>query len=126
MGQIQDTRLIQSTPASTSSWWRVLLTGLLFYIATLIALILTRNPILFPTVVMVGSFMIPITYVAFFYDRRHGSRLTVPKIAQGFIYGGLLGVLAASLLEPLFIRRLDFATAFGVGLIEEFVKIPLN
>ena len=123
MGQIQDTRLIQSTPASTSSWWRVLLTGFLFYMATLSALILTRNPILFPTVVMVGSFMIPITYVAFFYDRRHLSRLTVPKIAQGFIYGGLLGVLAASLLEPLFIRRLDFATAFGVGLIEEFVKI---
>jgi RsiW-degrading membrane proteinase PrsW (M82 family) len=123
MAQIQDTRLMQSTPAGTSSWWRVLLTGLLFYVTTLGALILTRNPILFPTVVMVGSFMIPITYVAFFYDRRHLSRLTVPKIAQGFIYGGLLGVLAASLLEPLFIRRLDFATAFGVGLIEEFVKI---
>ena len=123
MGQIQDTRSIQSAPTSTSSWWRVLLTGFLFYMATLSALILTRNPILFPTVVMVGSFMIPITYVAFFYDRRHLSRLTVPKIAQGFIYGGLLGVLAASLLEPLFIRRLDFATAFGVGLIEEFVKI---
>jgi RsiW-degrading membrane proteinase PrsW (M82 family) len=123
MAQIQETRLMQSAPAGTSSWWRVLLTGLLFYAATLGALILTRNPILFPTVVMVGSFMIPITYVAFFYDRRHLSRLTVPKIAQGFIYGGLLGVLAASLLEPLFIRRLDFATAFGVGLIEEFVKI---
>lgn len=123
MAQIQDTRLMQSAPAGTSSWWRVLLTGLLFYVTTLGALILTRNPILFPTVVMVGSFMIPITYVAFFYDRRHLSRLTVPKIAQGFIYGGLLGVLAASLLEPLFIRRLDFATAFGVGLIEEFVKI---
>jgi len=123
MGQIQDTSLIESAPASTSSSWRVLLTGFLFYIATLSALILTRNPILFPTVVMVGSFMIPVTYVAFFYDRRHLSLLTVPKIAQGFIYGGLLGVVAASLLEPLFIRRLDFATAFGVGLIEEFVKI---
>ena len=59
----------------------------------------------------------------FFYDRRFLSRLTVPAIAQGFIYGGLFGVLAASLLEPLFIRRLDFTTAFGVGLIEEFVKV---
>src|SRR5215208_3906228 len=50
MGQIQDARLIQSAPVSTSSWRRVLLTGILFYIATLGALILTRNPILFPTV----------------------------------------------------------------------------
>ena len=123
MAQIQDTRLMQSAPAGTSSWWRVLLTGLLFYVTTLGALILTRNPILFPTVVMVGSFMIPVTYVAFFYDHRHISRLTVPTIAGAFIYGGLFGVIAASILEPLFIRHLDFATAFIVGLIEEFVKI---
>jgi protease PrsW len=123
MGQIQNTGLTRSAPASTNSWWRVLLTGFLFYFATLVALVLTENPILFPTVVMVGSFMIPVAYVAFFYDRRHLSRLTVPMLAQGFIYGGLFGVLAASLLEPLFIRRLDFATAFVVGLIEEFVKI---
>src|SRR5215211_2973210 len=112
MRLIQDTVSARSAPVKTNSWWRVMLVGLLFYFATLVALILTRNPILFPTVVMVGSFMIPVTYVAFFYDRRHLSLLTVPKIAQGFIYGGLLGVVAASLLEPLFIRRLDFATAF--------------
>lgn len=123
MGQIQNTGLKQGAPASTTSWWRVLLTGFFFYFATLFSLILTRNPILFPTVVMVGSFMIPVAYVAFFYDRRHLSRLTVPTLARGFIYGGLFGVVAASLLEPFFIRRLDFATAFVVGLIEEFVKI---
>ena len=122
MGQIQIT-LTRSASVSTRSWWRVLLIGLFFYIATLIALVLTGNPILFPTVVMVGSFMIPVAYVAFFYDHRHISRLTIPTIAQGFIYGGLFGVVAASFLEPLFIRRLDFATAFIVGLIEEFVKI---
>lgn len=123
MGQLQETSWMQNAPVKTNSWWRVLLIGALFYFATLIALIFTGNPVLFPTVVMVGSFMIPITYVAFFYDRRYLSRLTVPAIAQGFIYGGLFGVLAASLLEPLFIQRLDFGTAFGVGLIEEFVKV---
>ncbi len=123
MGQVQGRRLTQTAPVKSSSWWRVLLIGLFFYIATLVALVLTGNPILFPTVVMVGSFMIPVTYVAFFYDHRHLSRLTVPAIARAFIYGGLFGVIAASILEPLFIRRLDFATAFSVGLIEEFVKI---
>ena len=123
MGRIQEAGMAGVAPAKTGSWWRVLLTGLLFYFASLVALLLTLNPNLFPTVVMVGSFMIPVTYVAFFYDRRHLSRLTVPYIAQCFIYGGLIGVLAASLLEPLFIRRLDFGTAFVVGLIEEFAKI---
>lgn len=123
MSQIQETELTRTTPVISSSWWRVLLIGFFFYFATLVALILTRNPNLFPTVVMVGSFMIPVTYVAFFYDHRNLSRLTIPSIARAFIYGGLLGVIAASILEPLFISRLDFATAFIVGLIEEFAKI---
>jgi RsiW-degrading membrane proteinase PrsW (M82 family) len=123
MGQLPETDLTRTAPVKSSSWWRVLLIGFFFYLATLVALVLTRNPILFPTVVMVGSFMIPVTYVAFFYDHRHISRLTVPTIARAFIYGGLFGVIAASILEPLFIRHLDFATAFIVGLIEEFVKI---
>ncbi len=120
---MEQIRVPQSTPVTANSWWRVLLVGLLFYFATLVALGITGNPVLFPTVGLVGSFMIPVAYVAFFYDRRNQSRLTVPKIAQSFIYGGLIGVLAASLLEPLLIQQLNFGTAFLVGLVEEFVKI---
>jgi RsiW-degrading membrane proteinase PrsW (M82 family) len=122
MAQIQDAQLPEGSRPGTS-WRRVFLTGLLFYIASLFALMVTANPNLFPTVVMVGNFLIPITYVAFFYQHRHLSGLTLGSTAKGFIYGGLLGVIAASLLEPLFISRLDFATAFVVGLIEEFAKI---
>jgi RsiW-degrading membrane proteinase PrsW (M82 family) len=122
MSQIQDAELPEGSRPGTS-WRRVFLTGLLFYIASLLALIMTANPNLFPTVVMVGNFLIPVTYVAFFYQHRHLSRLTLASTAKSFIYGGLLGVIAASLLEPLFIRRLDLATAFEVGLIEEFAKI---
>ena len=105
------------------SWWRALLTGLLLYIIGLVVLVLTGNPNLFPTVVMLGSFMVPATYVAFFYERRHLSQLSLPTTAQSFFYGGVLGVFAASLLEPLFIGSLDFTTAFIVGLIEELAKI---
>jgi RsiW-degrading membrane proteinase PrsW (M82 family) len=123
MSQLSQAGLNPTASLRKNPWWRVLLIGFLFYFLFLVALILTSNPVLFPTVVMVGSFMIPITYVAFFYDRRHLSRLTVPSIAQGFIYGGLTDVLAASILEPLFIQQLDFVTAFGVGLIEEFAKV---
>ena len=105
------------------SWWRVLLTALLLYFVGLAVLVLTSNPNLFPTVVMLGSFMVPATYVAFFYERRHLSDLSLPTTAQSFFYGGVLGVFAASLLEPLLVGSLDFATAFVVGLIEEFAKI---
>ena len=110
-------------PRSASSWRRVLLVGILLYFLGIVVLILTSNPNLFPTVVMLGNFMVPVTYVTFFYQRQHLSGLTLPDVARGFVYGGVLGVFAASLLEPLFIRRLDFLTAFEVGLIEEFAKI---
>ena len=123
MSQVQLLNSNVFPPVKTNSWRKVLLSGIGFYVIGLIALILTSNPNLFPTVVMIGSFLIPVTYVAFFYDRRYLSTITLPTIALAFVYGGLLGVFAASILEPLFIRRLDFLTAFGIGLIEEFVKI---
>jgi RsiW-degrading membrane proteinase PrsW (M82 family) len=104
-------------------WWQVFFTGLLLYSLGLVVLILTENPNIFPTVVMLGTFLVPASYVAFFYERRHLSTLSLPTTFLSFLYGGVLGVFAAALLEPLFIRRLDFLTAFEVGFIEEFAKI---
>jgi protease PrsW len=72
---------------------------------------------------MVGSFMVPVAYVAFFYERRHLSRLTLPTVSLAFLYGGLVGIVAASFLEPIFIRHLDFVSFLKVGFIEEFAKI---
>jgi RsiW-degrading membrane proteinase PrsW (M82 family) len=121
--QVEETQLAQAKPRRANSWWRVLLIGLLLYVVGLVVLGLSGNANLFPTVVLLGNFMVPAAYVAFFYERRHLSTLSMPTTALSFFYGGVLGVFAASLLEPLFITRLDFFTAFEVGLIEEFVKI---
>ncbi len=107
----------------TGAWWRVLLTGLGLYVVGLVLLVLSGNPNLFPTVVLLGSFMVPATYVAFFYQRRHLSLLSAPTTALGFFYGGVVGVFAATILEPLFLGHLDFLTSLQVGLIEEFVKV---
>jgi RsiW-degrading membrane proteinase PrsW (M82 family) len=107
----------------SNSWWRVLLTGLFLYFIGLVILIVSGNPVLFPTVVLLGNFMTPAAYVVFFYERRHLSKLTLPTTALTFFYGGVLGVFAASLLEPLFIGGAGFSTTFVIGLIEEFAKI---
>jgi RsiW-degrading membrane proteinase PrsW (M82 family) len=104
-------------------WWQVLLSGLSLYSLGLGVLVITENPNIFPTVVMLGTFLVPATYVAFFYERRHLSDLSLPTTFLSFVYGGVLGVFAAAVLEPLFIHRLDFVTAFGIGFIEEFAKI---
>ena len=106
-----------------SAWLRVLLIGGTLYFLGVGILVLTQNPNLFPTVIMLGGFLVPAAFVAFFYERRYLSRLSISTTALAFFYGGVLGVFAASLLEPIFIRQLDFFSAFLVGLIEEAAKI---
>ena len=105
------------------SWLRVLFIGLLLYVVGIVVLVLTGNPNLFPTVVMVGNFLGPVVFVAFFYERRELSQLSMSTTALGFLYGGLLGVLAASILEPVFIRQMSLVSVVLIGVIEEFVKI---
>lgn len=109
--------------ARRNTWLKILVTAAVFYVLLLVALLLTKNSNLFPTLVMVGNFMVPVAYVSFFYDHRHLSCLKLPTIYTAFLYGGLLGLLAASLLEPFFIRQLDLDALLKVGLIEEFAKI---
>jgi RsiW-degrading membrane proteinase PrsW (M82 family) len=104
-------------------WWRTLITTLLAFSVGIAVMVLTENPILFPTVLMLGTFAVPATYVAFFYDYRHLSKLILPTIILSFLYGGVLGVFASALLEPIFIAQLDPSTTIVVGLIEEFAKI---
>jgi RsiW-degrading membrane proteinase PrsW (M82 family) len=123
MAQTTDRSILNIRPKRKLSWLKVLLIGLLLYIVGIAVLVATGNPTLFPTVVLLGSFMVPAAYVAFFYERRDLSDLTMSTTALGFFYGGVLGVFAASLLEPLFIHYLNLATVMEIGLIEEFVKI---
>ncbi len=106
-----------------NSWLKVLSTAAIFYVLLLVALLLTDNSNLFPSLVMVGSFMVPVAYVAFFYEHRHLSRLTMPTISMTFVYGGLLGIIAAALLEPFFISQLNLGAILRIGFIEEFAKI---
>ncbi|MDI6827073.1 MAG: PrsW family intramembrane metalloprotease [Armatimonadota bacterium] len=104
-------------------WWKLMLVGLALYGAGIIILELTRNFKLLPAVVLLGTFIMPVTYVTFFYNHRALSQITIPTLGLTFFYGGTLGIFAAALLEPLFIRQLNFYSSFEVGLIEEFAKI---
>lgn len=105
------------------AWLQVLLTGVLLYALAFVFFVLSGNPNLFPTVMMIGSFLVPITYVTFIYERSHLTDITPFTATISFVYGGILGVLAASLLEPIFIRHMDPVSTLEIGLIEEFAKI---
>jgi RsiW-degrading membrane proteinase PrsW (M82 family) len=106
-----------------NDWLKVLSIAAVLYIILLVILVLTVNPIMFPTVVMVGNFMVPVAFVVFLYERRYFSRLTPQTVSLAFLYGGLVGVIVASILWALFIRNLDLVSTLKIGFIEEFAKI---
>ena len=123
MQTIQSSQVLSLKPPKAHAWLQALLIGFLFYIISTGVLFLTENPNLFPTVVMIGSFLVPVAYVTFFYERRHLSNITISTTFISFVYGGVLGVLAASLLEPIFVRSTNTTSVLSIGLIEEFTKI---
>jgi protease PrsW len=117
-------------PARGWRWTRVLLTGLVLFIITIIVMFFTGNANLFPTVILIGNFLIPVVFVAFLYDHQHFSTLTAGTVAASFCVGGVLGVVGASVLEALLIpissnptEGLSLSSALLVGLIEEGCKI---
>ena len=104
-------------------WWKLLIIGFIIFVLGLVVLVLTQNSNLFPAIVMLGNFLIPVTYVAFLYQKRTLSNVSMSMTLAGFFYGGFLGVFAAAILEPIFIQNLNFVGSMLVGIIEEFAKI---
>lgn len=100
-------------------WWKTLLAGLAGWVIVTVVTLVTKNTNLVPTLILVGSFLVPFCVVLFVVERVTGSVSTLQLILAFFV-GGISGVLAASLLEATLERTpLTFAL---VGLIEELVK----
>ena len=121
---------VQQPIRGGSSWFHTLWVGLLLFIVATVILFVTQNANLYPTVLLIGNFLIPVVFVAFLYDHQHLSVLTPETVGRSFAVGGILGVLGASVLEALLLpapsnanQGLSLGTALGVGLIEEGCKI---
>ncbi|RVX46323.1 RsiW-degrading membrane proteinase PrsW (M82 family) [Nonomuraea polychroma] len=103
-------------------WLRIFLVGLTLWTATVVVTAWTENSNLVPTVVLFGSFLVPVTFVVWAYGRDRSPRVTVEMMFKAFVVGGVLGVLGASLLESWLIRP-SIVMYVLVGLIEEGVKL---
>jgi len=122
----------QHPPRRGRSWLRALLIGLGLFIATTIVMLLTGNLNLYPTVILIGNFLVPVVFVGFLYDDQHISSLSLDTVETSFCIGGILGVLGASVLESLVLpvasnptQGLSLGGAMAVGLIEEGCKIAV-
>ena len=105
------------------AWARVLASGLLLWVATVVITFATGNANLVPTIILLGSFLVPVTFVVYAFGRAD-EVLTAQRIFTAFIYGGVLGVLGATVLEATLLGQPSGLLSYvGVGLIEEAVKL---
>src|SRR5262245_33959942 len=97
---IQDTATAAppTSPQRTGpSWVRVFVSGLALWTATVLVTFATRNSNLVPTIILLGSFLVPVTFVIYAFG--HADQVvTAQRIFTAFVYGGVLGVLGASVL----------------------------
>ena len=105
-------------------WWVVFLVGLALWLATVGVAGLTGNLIILPMVVLLGSFLVPVTAVVWYLDHDSSPELSPRRILSAFLIAGVLGVLGASVLEY-YLISVGLLGTLEVGLIEEAVKALL-
>ncbi len=116
-------------------WLRLLISGLVLWIITIVVLQITELTTLIPSVIFLGAFLSPVTFAVWLYERQQfsgaspdgsSSALNLPLLAAGFVGAGILGVTLAGLLETVVLNRLPLVLWYpGVAVIEETVKIAL-
>jgi RsiW-degrading membrane proteinase PrsW (M82 family) len=109
-------------------WLQILLSGIVLLFLVERTLIATSNPIYAPSVILLGAFLVPVTFVTYLYERLPSWDVSLPALAVCFLWGGGLGTVIAGTLEYDLARSLGFLPKVAIGLIEESAKliVPLG
>src|SRR5690349_1405414 len=107
--------------AAWPSWLGVFSCGLVLWVASLVVLIATDDEILLPSVVLLGSFLTPVTVIFWFAEHDPWTVLTPRRLLAAFFVAGVLGLLVAALLETWLLPDRLLPNVW-VGLIEELLK----
>lgn len=105
------------------AWFLVFIVGLALFFATEQVLKVTENPNLIPTVILLGAFLVPVTFVTYIFEYEPVKDVPLPTVIVCFLWGGIIGITAAGLLEYETLKRMTFPGLLGVAVIEEAVKL---
>lgn len=105
------------------SWIFALVGGTIAYVVVFVVMLLTRNPTMVPTVLLVGSATVPLTVLLAAQVTRRGSLVPVHIVLLTAALGGLFSVTIAGLFETVAALFLRQESVLLVGLIEESAKL---
>lgn len=110
-------------------WFQIFMVGTVLFFGTEQALKFTNNVNFVPTVILLGAFLVPVTFVAYFYgqeralDKKIHVDFPLPIIANSFLVGGVIGSVVAGFLEYATLRTSSVFNVAGVAVIEEAAKL---
>jgi protease PrsW len=106
-------------------WFQIFVSGLLLLFLVERTLVATGDPNYVPSAILLGAFLVPVTFTTYLYERLPNWDVPLPAVAICFIWGGVLGTVVAGTLEYDVARTLGFLPKLGIGLIEEGAKLIL-
>jgi RsiW-degrading membrane proteinase PrsW (M82 family) len=121
MATARELRTQRRSPWPVAGWVRILLVGTMLWSACLVVIEVTTNSNLVPTLILLGSFLVPVSFLAWVFERARDEHVTTELVVRCFTVGGVLGVLSAAVLETYLLHPSPWLF-LGVGLIEEAVK----
>jgi len=110
-------------------WFQIFIVGIILFALADLTLRFTGNVLYFPTVMLIGAFLIPVVFTAYFYqqenifDRGVHQGSILPTLLLCALLGGLIGTLAAGTLESKTLSSNSIASLAWVGPIEELAKL---
>jgi len=110
-------------------WFQIFFGGTALFFAAEQVLKHTSNPNLVPTVILLGAFVVPASFVAYFYgqeralDRAVHGEMPLPLVAASFLLGGAIGLIVAGILEYQTVKQADAWGLLSIGVIEEAAKL---
>ncbi len=110
-------------------WAQIFAVGLVMLAVTDLTLRVTGDPAYFPTVMMIGAFLVPVVFVSYFYqqetifNRENGSGSILPTLLACALFGGFIGTVTAGMLEYTTMTSSSTLAVAWVGPIEEFAKL---
>ena len=103
-------------------WLQIFVSGLILLYLVELMLVATSNPIYVPSILL-GAFLVPVTFVAYLYERLPSWDVPLQTLAVCFLWGGVLGTVVAGTLEYEVARALGLLPKLLIGLIEESAKL---
>lgn len=106
-------------------WLRLFVGGLVLLYLVERVLVETGNPNFVPSALLLGAFLVPVTFVTYLYERLPDWEIPLPTLAVCFLWGGVLGTVVAGTVEYDLAKTLGFLPKLGIGLVEESAKLIL-